>query len=123
MNNDEVLSQLRDIHLPEVADTGAGAGFAIWPFIVFGTIVCVILAIRIWNRNAWRRQARNELAAILSVDDPETRWARLLRFASELPERAGRRISLPRITFQRPEALDEGARSELVDFLNAELRR
>ena len=123
MNEDGALSQLRDIHLPEGAVTGGAATFALWPFIVLGTLVCLILIVRYWNRNRWRRSAKSDLAHIMAIEDPAERWQKLLAFASSLSERSGRKVSLPPSAFQRPEILDDTVRVEFVQFLHAEIRR
>lgn len=123
MNEDGVLGQLRDIHLPESADLGGSTTFAIWPFIVLGTVVCLILIARYWNRNRWRREARRDLASIMEIEDPAERWQTLLSFASSLSDRSGRAVKLPEYAFQRPEILDDTVRTEFTRFLRTEIRR
>ena len=123
MNEDGALSQLRDIHLPEGVVTGGAATFALWPFIVLGTLVCLILIVRYWNRNQWRRSAKSDLAEIMAIEDSAERWQKLLAFASSLSERSGRKVILPPSAFQRPEILDDTVRVEFVQFLHAEIRR
>ncbi len=123
MNEDDVLGQLRDIHLPENAVFGSATGFALWPFIVLGTVICLVLIIRYWNAARWRRAARRDLADIMEIEDPAERWQNLLAFASSLSDRSGRTVSLPETAFQRPEILDDAIRFEFVQFLRAEIRR
>lgn len=123
MNEDEVLTQLRDIHLPGELEQTVNSGFAVWPFVVLALFVLMILVVRFWKRNHWRRHARMELSRILSINDPAAQWSLLLEFASALSTRSGRSVNLPQIAFMRPENLSEQQRSEFVGFLNAEIRR
>lgn len=123
MSEDGALSQLRDIHLPENAALGAETTFALWPFIVLGTVICLILIVRYWNRTRWRRTAKRDLASILEVQDPSQQWQKLLSFASSLSDRSGRAVVLPDSAFQRPEVLDDAIRAEFVQFLRTEIRR
>ena len=123
MSEDGALSQLRDIHLPESTALGVETNFALWPFVVLGTVVCLILIARYWNRTRWRRAAKRDLAGILEVQDSSKRWQMLLSFASSLSDRSGRAVSLPESAFQRPEILDDAIRVEFVQFLRAEIRR
>lgn len=123
MSEEEVLAQLRDIHVPAELNVSAPHEFALWPFTVLAFMVAAILAIRFWTRNRWRRRARAELSRILLVEDQTAQWSGLLSFACSLSDRAGRPISLPDVAFLRPEAITDAERAVVVSFLSAELRR
>ncbi|MGI9407885.1 MAG: DUF4381 family protein [Hyphomicrobiaceae bacterium] len=123
MKEDDILAQLRDIHLPEALNATTTTEFVAWPFVVLALAVLAIGVARLWNRNQWRRSARAELSQILSQTDQATQWATLLAFADGLPGRSGRRITLPNTAYLRPETITEDQRSEFISFLNAELRR
>lgn len=123
MNEDDVLAQLRDIHLPAELNAATTLEFAAWPFVALALVVSCVLAARLWNRNRWRRSARADLAHILSIEDQATQWAMLLAFACGLVGRSGRPVTLPKAAFLRPETITDDQRSEFVAFLSAELRR
>lgn len=123
MREDEILSRLRDIHLPDELGTDVHAVLAWWPFAVLAGLIVLIIILRLVARNRWRRAARGELAAIMEVDDPGRQWAMLLGFASSFSERAGRALTLPEVAFRRPENVGEAERAEFASYLKAELAR
>lgn len=123
MREDEILSRLRDIHLPEDVGADIHAMLAWWPFAVLAGLVALIVGLRLIARNRWRRAARSELAAIMAVQDPGRQWAMLLGFASSLSQRAGRALTLPEVAFRRPENVGEAERAEFVSYLRTELAR
>lgn len=123
MNEDDVLTQLRDIHVPADVGTVAPAEFAAWPFIVLAVVIGVILAIRFWTQNRWRRSARTDLARIVGIEDPSTQWSMLLTFASGLSGRAGREITLPHLAYRHPTSITDADRAEFISHLSAELGR
>jgi ABC-type uncharacterized transport system YnjBCD permease subunit len=123
VNEEEVLTQLRDIHLPAQLEQAVTSGFAGWPFAVLALLVCLILVLRLRNRGRWRRRARTDLSRILSVDDQATQWTLLLEFATGLSARSGRPVTLPHTAFMRPDDLSEQQRSEFIGFLHTEIGR
>ena len=123
MNEDEVIAQLRDIHLPAELERMVTTGFAGWPFLVLAVIVFVILTVRFWKRSQWRWRARAELSRIRTIEDPSKQWGMLLKFAVGLSDRSGRPITLPPTAFMQPEVLSDDQKSEFIAFLNAELER
>ena len=56
MKADDILAQLRDIHLPAELDAAPTIEFVVWPFVVLAIAVSAILVARLWNRNRWRRR-------------------------------------------------------------------
>lgn len=123
MKPEDILEQLRDIHLPEAGGPPLASTFALWPFLVFAGFVLVVAIARMIGRNRWRRSARAELAEIADIADPDLRWTGLLTFASTLSERSGRAITLPEVAFRNPNAIDPAEREGFVAFLRAELVR
>ena len=123
MNEDTVLAQLRDIHLP--ADFGAAApiAFAPWPIMMLAVVIGAILAVRIWRANRWRRGAKTEFARIVQVKDHSEQWSMLLAFAASLSDRAQRPVSLPQLAYRHPDTVSETEKAEFIDFLSVELGR
>ena len=123
MSEDEVLAQLRDIHLP--ADPGAAAPieFAAWPFIAMAVVVGAILVTRLWTRDRWRRSAITDFSRIVRVEDQAAQWSMLLAFAGGLSNRAGRPLTLPSLAYRHPGSITDAERAELISHLGAELRR
>lgn len=122
MNEDDVLTQLRDIHLIGELDTGGTSQFAAWPFVVFAVVVGALMAARLWRRHRWRRSARADLSQIVSIEDDSARWAKLLTFACGLSARSGRAVNLPETAFLPLEIITEEQQSDFVAFLHAQLR-
>lgn len=123
MKEDDLLLQLRDIHLPPELQAAPATDLALWPFVVFALLTATILAARHFNRNRWRRRAKADLSQILTTSDPTAQWTMLLAFASQLSSLSGRSITLPNAAFLRPESVTDVDRSEFISLLNAELRR
>lgn len=123
MSDDDILAQLRDIHLPTDLATTLGRDFALWPFIVLACIVAAIVLTRLWLARRWRRRAKANLTQILDIKEPATRWHKLLTFADGLSSISGRPVSLPDTVYLRPETVTDEQRSAFVAFLHAELRR
>ena len=123
MNEDTVLAQLRDIHLP--ADLGVAAPVTMtpWPFLGLAVIAAAILAVRIWRARQWRQSARAELARIVQVKDRAAQWSLLLAFAAGLSKRARRPLALPPVAYRHPESVSDPERAEFIVFLGAELGR
>ena len=123
MNEEQVLEQLRDIHVPAALERTVNTDFALWPFAVLALIVSLILLTRLWNGGRWRRHAKAELCQILSNDNQETQWSQLLKFATDLSARSGRPLTLPEAAFMPPDTLSEQQKTDFVKFLNAQLER
>lgn len=64
MTPEEILRDLRDIHLPQQATDAAGAGIVLWP----AAIVIVLALLAFWlswrRRSVWRRDIVEQLNAI-----------------------------------------------------------
>lgn len=123
MNEEEVLAQLRDIHMPAQLEQAVTIEFAGWPFAILALVVFVILAVRIRSRNYWRRTARADLSRILSIEDPAVQWTLLLELATGLSARSGRLVTLPHTAFMHPDDLSRQQRSEFVGFLSREIEQ
>jgi hypothetical protein len=123
VTEDDALAQLRDIHLPAELSAAASIQFAIWPFIGLAIFIGTVLVIRLWSGQHWRRRAQAELSRIAEAEDPAQQWSQLLDFAKSLPERTGRKVTLPGLAYRRPETIDEGDRAAFIDFVRTELSR
>ena len=123
MSEDEVLAQMRDIHLPAELAAAAPVAFASWPFIALAVVIAVILLVRFWRQQQWRRTARTEFARIVAIAEPAAQWPVLLAFAASLSERARRPVDLPALIYRRPETISDAEREQLVSAIRAELAR
>ena len=123
MSENDVLAQLRDIHLP--ADLGAAMpiAFAAWPFIVLAIVISVVLAVRYWRQNRWRQSAKTEFARIIQVKDNPAQWSMLLAFAASLSDRARRPVALPNLAYRHPETVSDAEKAEFITYLSTELGR
>ncbi|MFK7853504.1 MAG: hypothetical protein AB8B79_05300 [Granulosicoccus sp.] len=64
MTPDELIQQLRDIHLPEVYKVEDGTGISLLPYGVLGIMVSVVLILRYIRARIWLGEARRELVEI-----------------------------------------------------------
>ncbi len=86
MTPDELLRDLRDIHLPESPGGGGGFELAVEPFLILA-IVLLLLAVASWRRRRlWRRQVGARLRRIDRGAAPVEQWLQLL----ELVRQTGR---------------------------------
>ena len=123
VNEDEVLAQLRDIHLPVELAAAAPIEFAAWPIIAVTGIAAAILLARYWRRNRWRRHASADLSRIELVEDAAAQWSMLLGFAGGLADRAGRAVTLPALAYRHQATISDAERAEFISHLSAEVRR
>lgn len=64
MTPQEILAELRDIHLPETTAASASGDLVLWPLVLVILAALAILSI-IWRRRwAWRREVIDDLALI-----------------------------------------------------------
>jgi hypothetical protein len=103
MNREELMAQLRDIHVPPAPVETLALEFALWPIILYLVLAALVGAILLWQRSAWRREAKTALRHIEAEPDQQKRWSGLL----DLSSRIGRvRGSLP-ATPTMPAAADQ----------------
>ena len=119
MTVDEVIAQLRDIHLPPEADEGLGFTFAIWPLAVFATVCFAVFLVAAWRRSQWRGEARSELRRIQADSNPLHHWPALLVLASEISRLRAYRHPLPEVAFRSPDTVT----AEDVAALAAHVKR
>lgn len=122
MTVDEVIVQLRDIHLPPDANEGLGLEFAIWPLAVFGIICFAVFVLAVWRRNQWRREARAELRRIQANSNPLYLWPALLSLALESSRLSGRRHPLPELAFQAPDTVTDDDVAALIAHVKKAIR-
>lgn len=120
MTPEELVMQLRDIHLPPNAEPIQTNDFALWPIVVFVVVVGSAALIRRWRRNAWRREVRAELRRIGREQDVQTRWSELQRLAKWISDHRGRRIALPVCAFRDPNSISAAEALELSAHLRTE---
>ncbi len=119
MTQEELLAQLRDIHLPADTTAATPLGFALWPIIALAFVLGGVWVVRYWRRTAWRRQARVSLKAIEAERDLERRWSSLLTLAAQIARLSGRPEIVPTSAYQNPQAVTD----EDVTALGAHLRQ
>ena len=88
MTPEELLRDLRDIHLPEAAG-GAGFDIALGPFL-FLLVALILLAVLAWLRGRfWRFQARARLRRIDAAAEPRKQWPQLLVLVRQIGRLSG----------------------------------
>ena len=123
MTRDELIAQLRDIHLPAGADSATGLAFALWPIATFTLILAVMLGLRFWRRSAWRRAARVALRHIEANPDRTEQWITLVDLAVKIARVRGQMTPLPEIAYRAPGRVDGADTRALVVHLRAEASR
>lgn len=122
MTVNEILADLRDIHLPASEITTLGAkGFNYWPLVIAIAILGGILLLRRWRAGAWKRRLLQELNSFIS--SPETLGiSGLLVLRGEVAAHGLTVPSLPAAFFGPPDVLDSAALSEAGQALKDLLR-
>ena len=64
MTPEEILRDLRDIHLPEQADMAVAAGLVLWPVAIVVTAALIAVWFAWRRRTAWRREITSHLDRI-----------------------------------------------------------
>lgn len=64
MTPEEILRDLRDIHLPNEAADAAGAGLVLWPAALVVATALIGIGLVWWRRSAWRREIAAHLERI-----------------------------------------------------------
>lgn len=103
MSPEEILAEMRDIHLPGGLQSAVPARFAPEPFIVLAVVLAVLGLVWWRRRTQWRREAAEALRAAQSEPDIARRWSLL----SGLVARVGRhrRAPPPDCLFLPPERI------------------
>ena len=114
MTVDDLIIQLRDIHLPPDANNGLDLGFAIWPLVVFATISFTVFVLIVWRRNRWRREKRAEWRRSQASAPSSSLWPALLSLALETSRLSGHRYPLPESAFQAPDTVTHEDVASLV---------
>ena len=122
MTVDELIVQLRDIHLPLDANEALGLEFAIWPLVVFGAISFSAFALMAWRRNRWRCEKRAELRRIQASAHSPSLWPVLLSLALETSRLSGHRYPLPESAFQAPDTVTQEDVASLVAHVKKVIR-
>lgn len=94
MTPDQILADLRDIHLPETAAGAANVNLVLWPLILV-LLAALSVAWLIWRRRSiWRRDFLDDLSRIEETAKEQggsEGWARLARLLKRLAlQRQGR---------------------------------
>lgn len=121
MTPDELLQDLRDIHLPEAPHEAWGLGFALEPFAILAGVLVILTVLALRRRRLWRRQARARLREIEREAGPEEQWRGLL----ELLKQTGRRVRAappPDCVFRPLERVGPAEIETVRSYLRATLR-
>ena len=123
MTQEELLRQLRDIHLPADSAAEPIPGFALWPLIAFALALACIFVARYWRRTSWRRQARSALKTIEADRDLARRWSSLLQLAVQIARISGRSDIVPGLAYKNPRAVTDEDATALCTHLRREIAR
>ena len=90
---------------------------------MFMVIWAVMLGLRFWRRNAWRRDARAALRRIEANPDRTEPWVALIDLAVRIARVRGQVTPLPEIAYRAPNRVDEADVRVLVEHIRAETSR
>lgn len=120
MTPSEILSELRDIELPE-SELAGPAGWSSLPFLILA-LVLALLAFSWWRRSTlWRRQARAELGRARALPDPGRRWEALLGLLARVARH--RRAPPPPVVFLPPDRIGAAEEETLARHIDGLLHR
>lgn len=123
MTREELIVQLRGVHLPPAAADSAEIVIAQWPLWTLAAIALLFGTIRWWRQNTWRREARAALARIEAITDKSARWRRLLGLAIQIAQVRGTEYPLPPFAYRAPETVDGKDTDALARHIRGGLSR
>ncbi len=123
MMQQDLLGQLRDIHLPTATIAAPAPGFALWPLIVFALVLSAVLGAGYWRRTSWRRQARAALRTIEADRDRARRWSSLVMLAVQMARISGRPDMVPSLAYKNPLVVTDADATALCTHLRREMAR
>lgn len=119
MSPDEILADLRDIHIPAGENVLASdAGFNFWPLVIVIVLLASILAVRLWRRGGERRKLRQAIEAF-AASPSEGGMSELLSLRSRVAADGVVPSALPPACFT-PEGAED---TKLLSNAALELRR
>jgi hypothetical protein len=116
MSPEEILAELRDIHLPAPIESHLPVTFTPEPFYVLVAVLAAMAFLWWRRRTVWRREAASELSAALAEDAPERRWRRLVNLLGKVARH--RHAEPPPCAFLPPEKIGQAE----IDALAAHIR-
>ena len=117
----EILAELRDIHLPEITEANAPLVLDPRPFMVLALLVLVVASVRYIRATQWRRQARRRLRELSGNEDPIATRAALTALLHGLPHRT-RLSALPDGVFRPDNTTNSDDIAALRQQVKAALR-
>ncbi len=123
MTREEILAQLRGVHLPPSAVDSGEVVIALWPLWTFLAIVLLLAAVRWWRQNTWRREARAALGQIEALADPIARWDALLDLSIRIAHVRDRVEPLPALAYRAPETIADDDTRALAKHIRDRLNR
>ena len=123
MMQQDLLGQLRDIHLPTTTIAAPAPGYALWPLIVFALALGAVLGAEYWRRTSWRRQARAALRTIEADRDRAQRWSSLVMLAVQMARISGRPDMVPSLAYKNPLVVTDEEAAALCTHLRREMAR
>ncbi len=121
MTPEDILAELRDIHLPDGGGDAVPTGLAPEPFALLALILCGLVTLRWLRRGRWRRGVRARLRLLDGVLDREARWRSMIALLQETAPRA-RGVLPPEAVFRPANRATDADVAMLRDHLKALLR-
>lgn len=122
MTPEELLKDLRDIHLPAPPREVAAFDIAVEPFIVVGVILLAAVVVAYRRRCLWRAEARAHLREVERAPASAETWSRLVALAAATSRRS-RAGPPPDCVYLPVERIGPDEVAEVQRFVRAALRR
>ncbi len=112
MTPEEILAELRDVALPEIAPGPVAEGYLPEAVLLLAVIAVALVLIRRMRASAWRREAKAELRRIDALSDAPARTFEMTwlfrRIARHVPPGM-----VPSALFRAPTTLEDTDSAEL----------
>ncbi len=83
MTPDQLLEDLRDVHLPKSPAGGGGFELAIEPFLILAAVLLLLAAVAWRRRRLWRHHVKARLRRIDGAAPPVEQWPQLLELVRQ----------------------------------------
>lgn len=123
MTPEDLLKDLRDIHLPANQLSPWSLDMNLWPYSILLMLLVCLIFVRLWRKTEWRRQAAVRLRSIDRLTDDQSKWNALIDLAIDMARAANRRFPMPSQVYAPLASIDRQALSQMRRTIAREIWR
>lgn len=123
MTPEDLLKDLRDIHLPANQLSPWSLDMNLWPYSILLMLLVCLIFVRLWRKTEWRRQAAVRLRSIDRLTDDQSKWNALIDLAIDMARAANRRFPMPSQVYAPLASIDRRALSQMRRTIAREIWR